>query len=175
MNFDKIVTPSSQVDTTLPLWIVENYERFIEFMEYALQSEERIGFSQNLLQNLQKYRDFDTFAKPIVEFSYLSQRFNDSTESTEETYFPRLNTNSGDKIDTNRTRIQRDKPRYLITAYEDEKLMLFSGEGFPEENGVLMIDDEIILYRYRKGNIFYELQRGASGTTLLGDLLHESV
>jgi len=175
MNFDKIVRPSSQVDTTLPLFIAENYERFVEFMEYALESEERTGFSQDILQNLQKYRDFDTYAKPIVEFSYLSQRFNDVTESTDETYYPRLNTESGDIIDTNKTRVYRDKPRYLLSAYQDEKLVLFSGEGFPEDNGVLMIDDEIILYRYRKGNIFYDLQRGASGTTLLGDLLHDSV
>ena len=174
MKFEKIVRPSSQVDTTLPLWIVENYERFVEFMEYALQSEERIGFSQDILQNLSKYRDFDTYAKPIVEFSYLSQNFNEITESTEKTYYPRLNIEDGSKIDTNRTYIEKDKPRYLLAAYEDEKLNLFSGEGFPLENGVLLIDDEIILYRYRKGNIFYDLQRGASGTKVLGNLLYES-
>ena len=175
MNFDKKVTPSSQVDTTLPLWIVENYTRFVEFMEYAEQSEERIGFSQDLLQNLQKYRDLDTYAKPITEFSYLSQKFNDTTESTEQLYIPLINTELDNSIDTNKSRIQLDKSRQLLASYEDEKLVLFSGEGFPEKDGILMIDDEIILYRYRTGNIFYDLQRGASGTTLLGNLITESV
>ncbi len=175
MNFDKIVTPSSQVETTLPLFIVENYERFVQFMEFALQSEERIGFSEDILQNLQRYRDFDTYAKPITEFSYLSQKFDEDTKSTTLTYTPELLTGDGNTIDSGYSEVEYRKPRFLTASYEDEKLVLFSGDGFPEENGVLMIDDEIILYRYRKGNIFYNLQRGASGTSLLGDLLNESV
>ncbi len=56
-----IVTPSTQVDTTLPDFIYENYPEFVNFMTTADESEERIGFSQNLLQNLQEYRDFNTY------------------------------------------------------------------------------------------------------------------
>ena len=175
MKFDKIVTPSSQVDSTLPLYIVENYEKFIKFMEFALQSEERLGFSEDILQNLQKYRDFDTYAKPIVEFNYLAQSFNDVSKSTTIRFTPGLQTESELNIDSNRTQVEPNKPRYLLSQYEEERLVLLSGDGFPEEDGVLMIDDEIILYRYREGNTFYNLKRGAAGTTVLGDLLHESV
>ena len=38
-------------------------------MTVADESEERIGFSQDLLQNLQKYRDFDTYKNNIVQFN----------------------------------------------------------------------------------------------------------
>lgn len=48
-----------------------------------------------------------------------------------------------------------------------DELELNDGFGFPEENGVLLIDEEVILYRYRTGNVCYELQRAASATTVL--------
>ena len=172
MNFDKIVTPSSQVDTTLPLYVVENFEKFVQFMEFALQSEERLGFSQDLLQNLQKYRDFDTYSKPIVEFNYLRNPLNEKTKSTGIEFDFTLLTDSVKAIDTNRAQTGAQP---VIGSFVDDTLTLFSGDGFPEENGVLMIDDEVILYRYREGNIFRNLQRGAAGTTVLGDLLHKSV
>ena len=46
--------------------------------------------------------------------------------------------------------------------------------GFPERNGILLIDDEVILYRYRTGNVCHDLQRGASATTAIGDFLNPS-
>ena len=55
MKTNTIVTPSSQVDSALPLYISETYKQFVKFMTFADESEERIGFSQDLLQNLQKY------------------------------------------------------------------------------------------------------------------------
>ena len=54
-----IVTPSSQVDSSLPHYIYENYSEFVNFMTKAAESEERLGFGQDILQNLQKYRNFD--------------------------------------------------------------------------------------------------------------------
>ena len=86
----------------------------------------RCGFGQDILQNLQKYRNFDTYKNEIVQFGVLKSNL--TSDSTE--------------------------------------LELESGFGFPEENGVLLIDDEVILYRSKEGNHFYELQR-ASGTTVL--------
>ena len=53
---------------------------------------------------------------------------------------------------------------------DDEELTLSSAFGFPEENGVLLIDDEVILYTHRDGNTLYGLQRGASGRTVLPTL-----
>ena len=67
-----IVTPSSQVDTTLPHYIYENYSNFVEFMTAAVESEERVGFGQDILQELQKYRNFDTYKNEIVQFQTLS-------------------------------------------------------------------------------------------------------
>jgi len=52
MTNEKIGGASSQVISTLPNYIVEQYERFVEFMTLAAESEERLGFSQDLLQKL---------------------------------------------------------------------------------------------------------------------------
>ena len=71
MNVNTIVTPSSQVDSTLPLYIAETYKQFVKFMTSADESEERIGFSQDVLQNLQKYRDFTTYENKLVQFGVL--------------------------------------------------------------------------------------------------------
>ena len=64
--------PSSQVDSTLPNYITENYARFVTFMERANESDERLGFAQNLLQNLQKYRDLDTYQDGVIEYGVLA-------------------------------------------------------------------------------------------------------
>ena len=127
MKTNQIVTPSDQVDVLLPGYIYENYSRFVDFMAKSAQSEERIGFGQDVLQNLQKYRNFDTYKDEIVQFGVL-----DGT-----------------------------------IAADAEELTLVDGFGFPEENGVLLIGDEVILYRSKIGNTFYDLERGASGTTVL--------
>ena len=130
MKTHQIVYPSSQVDTVVPQYIYENYTKFVGFMSSADESEERIGFGQDILQNLQKYRNFDTYKNHIVQFGTLNSNI--------------------DEV--------------------DDELTLVDGYGFPEENGVLLIGDEVILYRTKEGNRFYGLQRGASGTTVLPTL-----
>lgn len=127
MNNTNIILPSSQIDSTLPDYIVEQYGQFVNFMTAAGEGEERIGFGQDLLQNLQNYRDFDTYQNGIVKYGILAQN---------------------------------------ITP-ESEELILEDGYGFPDENGVLYIDNEIILYRTREGNTFRDLKRGSAGTTIL--------
>ena len=124
------VTPSSQVDTFLPSFINQQYSDFVNFMQKAAESEERVGFGQDILQNLQKYRDFDTYADKIVRFGVLKGNIN----------------------------------------LESDELELVDGYGFPQDNGVILIDDEVILYQTREGNVLYGLQRGASGTTVLPTL-----
>ena len=104
MNYDKVVSPSSQLYTTLPDWITEQYPRFTEFMSRALESSERQGFAQDLLQNLVKYRDFDYYKAPITDFNYL---------------------------DAN------------LIIEEEETLELVDGFGFPEENGVVYIQNPL--------------------------------
>ena len=88
-----------------------------------LRVRSRIGFGQDVLQNLQKYRNFDTYKDEIVQFGVL-----DGT-----------------------------------IAADAEELTLVDGFGFPEENGVLLIGDEVILYRSKIGNTFYDLERTSIG------------
>ena len=125
MRLDIIPTKSTQVDAFLPTHIRETYKTFISFMTTALEADERIGFSQDILQNLSTYRDFDTYKNGVVSENTLKV-----------------------KIDE-----------------DDLELELENGYGFPDENGILMIDEEIILYRKKEGNHFTELLRGASGST----------
>ena len=127
MTVNTIVTPSSQVESLLPGYINETYTEFVNFMTKSDESEERVGFSQDVLQNLQKYRDFNTYRNKIVQNGVLAKNISST----------------------------------------DTELILEDGFGFPEENGVLYIDDEIIYYRQKIDNTFYELERGASGTVIL--------
>ena len=127
MTVTKIVSPSSQVDSTLPGFIAQTYRDFVKFMTAADESEERIGFSQDLLQNLQRYRDFTTYTDKIVQEGVLETGISETSDT----------------------------------------LVLEDGFGFPDENGVIFIDDEVILYRKREGKVLTELQRGASGTVIL--------
>ena len=55
----------------------------------------------------------------------------------------------------------------MLDKDEVDELELVDGYGFPDENGVLLIDDEVILYRRKEGNKFYELRRGSSAVTVL--------
>ena len=127
MTVNTIITPSSQVESLLPGYINETYTEFVNFMTKSDESEERIGFSQNLLQNLNQYRDFNNYRNRIVQKGVLAKNISST----------------------------------------DTELELEDGYGFPEEDGVLYVNDEIILYRTKIGNVFYELERGASGTVIL--------
>ena len=161
-----IITASSQIDASLPLWIRspdviidgatnrsysrENHRNFVDFMTVSGESQERLGFGQNLMQNLLKYKDFSTYQHQIVKFSIL--KVQDST--------------------TDKT--------LSISADETELLEIVDGSGFPETNGVILIDDEVILYRKREGNQLLDLRRGSSATSILptfrskGTYLHKT-
>lgn len=128
MTLQKIVNPSDQTQAFLPLFVGENYQAFVKFMAKSAESEERQGFGQDLLQNLTRYRDFDTFADGIVESGVLA---------------------------------------VALSEDEEEEIVLESGLGFPLTNGVVLIGDEVILYRRREGDKLVELQRAASATVVL--------
>ena len=72
MTLRKIVNPSDQTQAFLPQFIGENYQTFVNFMAKAAEAQERQGFGQDLLQNLQRYRDFDTYSKGVVETGVLA-------------------------------------------------------------------------------------------------------
>ena len=81
------VFASSQVESTLPLWIrspdvviqgnsltsysQETHRNFVSFMTTSGESQERIGFGQDLLQNLLKYSDFDFYQNQIIPYNFL--------------------------------------------------------------------------------------------------------
>jgi hypothetical protein len=159
MELSTIVSPSNQLNSTLPSYIVENYEKFVEFMQEGAAAQERLSFGQDLLQNLQRYRDFSTYSKDIREFSYLQDDIGiggiGGAQGIEV-----LGASSDYSIIT-------DQSYELALGDTSVQLNITNADGFPLENGVLLIDDEIILYRYREGNEFFNLIRGASGTTIL--------
>ncbi|WNL51041.1 baseplate wedge protein, intermediate [Synechococcus phage S-CREM2] len=131
MTLRKIVNPSDQTQAFLPQFVGENYQTFVNFMARSAESAERQGFGQDLLQNLQRYRDFRTYSKGIVESGVLSKRLD---------------------ID------------------EEDELLLENGVGFPLTNGVVLVGDEVILYRTRNGNTLSDLHRAASATVVLPSL-----
>ena len=61
-----------------------------------------------------------------------------------------------------------------IDEDEDEELVLNNAEGFPKENGVIRVENELILYRKLEGNKLVGLQRGSSGTIYLGTFVRDS-
>ena len=65
----------------------------------------------------------------------------------------------------------------LVVAISDTdiEVILQDGSSFPERNGYIKIDDEILFYKERDGNKLTEVSRGVSGTTKLGDLYTENV
>ena len=168
MKLPSIVTPSSQVDSTLPIYIYENYERFVEFMKSAAESEERLGFGQDLLQHLLTYRDFDTYKNPIVKFNYLTNPYNERDESVFKD--DRIITTATDTAvlgNLQNSGTYGQDLTYILAQLEQNYLKLNDTYGFPDENGVILIDDEIILYRKKEGNFLLDLKRGASGTYIL--------
>ena len=204
MKNNQIVFPSSQVDSTLPLWIrtpdvvmdrgvetrldgqtitrnkyrSENHKNFVNFMTKSAESEERIGFGQDILQNLLKYRDFDTYKAKIVQYNYLAV---DGVVGIDNVTYDNLDTSAEESVlaaiptgDAYELLVGVDneqaKRRYILKADEEDLLELIDGYGFPEENGVVLINDEVILYRRRVGNKCYNLQRGAAATTILPHL-----
>ncbi len=193
----EIVTPSSQIDTTLPLWIrspdvvvegsqynsysQENHRNFVDFMTRSGESQERLGFSENLLQNLLSYKDFNTYRNPIIAYGILTTH---GEVNETDIILGSLQTGQGQDLLAARplgqaalidSGITIEEEELVVDAEEVDQLELIDGYGFPEENGVILIDDEVILYRRREGNILYDLRRGSSGTSILPTFRHDGV
>ena len=183
------VSASSQVDTTLPLWIrspdvviqgntpnsysQESHRNFVSFMVTSGQSQERIGFGQDLLQNLLKYSDFDFYQNPIVSYGILAVDGMTGFNAVEDRPLleggenPILSARPQGQAAQIITGYLVDKDLLMLDKDQVDVLELVDGYGFPDENGVLLIDDEVILYRKKEGNKFYDLRRGSSAVTVL--------
>ena len=65
MKSNQIVTPSSQVDSTLPRYVYENYTKFVNFMTTSAESEERVGFGQDIIARQSVYLSLDVAKSDI--------------------------------------------------------------------------------------------------------------
>ena len=189
MKIVQKVTASSQVDATLPLWIrspdvviqgntpnsysQENHRNFVSFLTTSGESQERLGFGQDLLQNLLKYSDFDFYQNPIISYGFLTV---DGSKGFIKENDVNIFTGGENPLLSARPQDQAakfiagqlvDKDLLMLDKDEVDELELVDGYGFPDENGVLLIDDEVILYRRKEGNKFYDLRRGSSAVTVL--------
>ena len=159
MKLETLVSSSNQLTGSLPSYVVENYERFVEFMQEGLSNQTRMGFGQDLLQNLHKYRDFSTYNKDLREFDYLKEDIGTGGIGGAQG-IEVLGTSNDYSIIT-------DQSYELALGDTSVQLVLNNADGFPLENGVLLIENEIVLYQYREDNVFYGLLRGSSGTSIL--------
>ena len=128
----QIVTASSQIDASLPLWIRspdvvidgntntsfsrESHRNFVDFTTIAGESQERYGYGQNLLQNLLKYKDFNTYRNPIIPFSLLKSK-DDVGEN--DTFYEELDFSSPFE-ETERLLVGRITVNDDVTITEDE-------------------------------------------------------
>ena len=127
------------IDKQLPSFIASEYPLFSEFLQKYYEHLELSGHPIDLINNLTKYRDVDTYDSSILnEYTTLQ---------------------SIQEIRDNNNNITS-----VIITVED-------GSSFPDKNGYILIDDEIIFYKSKEGsNTFIDCYRNVSYTTTLGDL-----
>lgn len=131
----KVENLSALIDTQLPNFILSEYPNFAAFLQKYYEYLELPGNPVDLINNLTKYRDVDTYEKRLLkETTNLSSQISSSTTS-----IPVLDTSS-----------------------------------FPEENGYILIDDEVIFYKSKTANTFQDCYRNVNSTVKLGDLYFES-
>jgi len=126
---------STLVDRQLPEFISSEYPKFASFLQKYYEQLELTGQPLDIIQNLTKYSDIDTYEKDLLsEYTTLTSNVssNSTTINVSDTY------------------------------------------AFPEKNGYVMIDDEIIFYASKTPTSFVNCKRNLSGTTKLGDLYNTS-
>jgi len=70
--------------------------------------------------------------------------------------------------------LDQSSPLVGIINNTDSTIEVEDASSFPSKNGYIKIDDEICFYKEKQGNVFYDVSRGVSGNTKLGDLYTES-
>lgn len=109
-------------------------------------------------------------------FSKFVQKYYEQQESQGQSLDIALNLDKYANIDFYEKSLlnQTTKLTNSISA-SDTSILLDDAEGFPEKNGYLQIDNEIIFYAERTGNLLTDCSRGISGNTQLGDIYENSV
>ena len=141
-----MIKVSQLVDSQLSDFFRQEYPTFVKFFEEYYKATEIDGASVGLVRNIQKYQDADFYKDGIV-----------------------LETSLYDSITATDTSIQ------LSSKTDNDGREIW--KRFPSE-GILLLDDgtnqEIIQYKSINAGLLTKVQRGASGTTKLGDLLVDS-
>jgi len=127
----KIKTLSALIDGQLPDFISSEYPKFSAFMQKYYEQLELPGQPVDLISNLDKYRDIDTYTNTLL---------NQQTVLTQN-----------------------------ITA-TSTTINVADTSSFPEINGYVLIDDEVIFYKTKTATSFLNCYRNISSTTKLGDL-----
>ena len=126
---------SKLVDNQLPEFISTDYPKFSAFLQKYYEQLELPGQPLDIITNLTKYGDIDTYEKSILsEFTTVTSNIDDS----------------------------------------DTIIQLNNTDSFPDENGYVLIDEEIIFYAAKTNNSITGCIRNVSGTTKLGDLYNKS-
>lgn len=131
------------IDKQLPNFISTEYPKFSDFLQKYYEQLELPGHPIDLITNLTKYRDIDTYNLNSLSDSTILHSFEE--------------TKDGNNVIT------------------EVRIVVEDGSSFPSKNGYILIDDEVIFYKYKEGsNVFRECYRNVSETTRLGDLYEKS-
>lgn len=127
----KVTSLSALIDNQLPDFIVSEYPKFSAFMQKYYEQLELPGQPVDLISNLTKYRDVDTYTYDLLK---------------QQTVLTQNITGTSSTINVENT------------------------SSFPDINGYVLIDDEVIFYKTKTSTSFVDCYRNISSTTKLGDL-----
>lgn len=131
------------IDKQLPNFISTEYPKFSDLLQKYYEQLELPGHPIDLITNLTKYRDIDTYDLNSLNDSTILENFEETKDSNN-----------------------------IIT---EVRIVVQDGRSFPSKNGYILINDEVIFYKYKQGsNVFRECYRNVSETTRLGDLYEKS-
>ncbi len=130
----KVKNLSKLIDTQLPNFILSEYPKFSAFLKKYYEQLELPGQPLDIVNNLTKYRDVDTYQQELLK---------------------------------ERTRLTSS------VASADSVIFVEDTSSFPDENGYILIDEEVIFYRAKTNTSFVDCYRNVNATTKLGDLYNE--
>ena len=142
------------VASQLPRFVREDFPLLPDFLEQYYSSQEYQGGSFDLLQNIDQYVKVDQLCN--LTNSTILHTALDYNERTVQTSSPGQ-TGITTTVAANNT-VEVNETLYVVNDgnYTD---------GFPETNGLIKINDEIIKYETKDSEKFYNCTRGFSGIT----------
>ena len=142
------------VATQLPRFVREDFPLLSDFLEQYYSSQENQGGSYDLIQNIDQYVKVDQLCT-LTNSTLLKEDidFNSTTVVTENHGRTGISTTIASDITE-----EDNDTIYLVNEGSNT-------EGFPETNGLIKINDEIIKYESKTSTSFVNCSRGFSGIT----------